>query len=130
MRVTKTHSYNIQIWVGLLENYEEDCITPSTKTKLHTIEEVEGICQRYVNKEKHCVTVTPTKFIYTGGNEPGAVIGLIQYPRFERHSQTLTNEAIAFLVESKVFEFEINYDLAEQPKEAIFALWLKGKRLA
>lgn len=95
MRITKTHSYNIQIWVGLLENYEEDCVTPSTKTKLHTLEEVEGICQRYVNKEKHCVTVTPTKFIYTGGNEPGAVIGFIQYPRFERHSQTLTNEAIA-----------------------------------
>ncbi len=31
-----------------------------------------------------CVTVTPTKFIYRKGSEPGAIIGLIQYPRFLR----------------------------------------------
>lgn len=29
-----------------------------------------------------CVTVTPTDFIYTGGEESGFVIGLVNYPRF------------------------------------------------
>lgn len=29
-----------------------------------------------------CVTVTPTTFIYTGGEETGVIIGLINYPRF------------------------------------------------
>ena len=29
-----------------------------------------------------CVTVTPTKYIYTGGEETGVEIGLINYPRF------------------------------------------------
>lgn len=94
MRIIKTHSYNIQIWVGLLENYEDDCVTPSTKTKLHTIEEVEGICQRWVNKGKHCVTVTPTKFIYTGGNEPGVIIGFIKYPRFPKPNWEIEQRAL------------------------------------
>jgi hypothetical protein len=29
-----------------------------------------------------CVTIEPTKFIYTGGEEQGYVVGLINYPRF------------------------------------------------
>ena len=29
-----------------------------------------------------CVTVTPTDYIYTGGEESGAIIELINYPRF------------------------------------------------
>src|SRR5688572_8578455 len=33
-------------------------------------------------REGLCVTIEPTTFIYTGGEESGAVIGLINYPRF------------------------------------------------
>ena len=29
-----------------------------------------------------CVTVTPTTYIYTGGEEAGFVVGFINYPRF------------------------------------------------
>lgn len=29
-----------------------------------------------------CVTIEPTHFIYTGGEELGYILGLIQYPRF------------------------------------------------
>jgi len=29
-----------------------------------------------------CVTVTPTTFIYTGGEEEGMMIGFVNYPRF------------------------------------------------
>jgi hypothetical protein len=29
-----------------------------------------------------CVTVTPTAFIYTGGEEAGFSVGLVNYPRF------------------------------------------------
>lgn len=32
-----------------------------------------------------CFTVTPTKFIYTGGEEDGFIIGLVNYPRFPKH---------------------------------------------
>lgn len=29
-----------------------------------------------------CVTIEPTTFIYTGGEEDGFVVGLVNYPRF------------------------------------------------
>lgn len=29
-----------------------------------------------------CFTITPTKFIYTGGEEDGFVVGIVNYPRF------------------------------------------------
>lgn len=33
-------------------------------------------------REGLCVTVTPTTFIYTGGEETGFAIGFVNYPRF------------------------------------------------
>ena len=33
-------------------------------------------------REGLCVTIDPTKFIYTGGEESGYVVGLVNYPRF------------------------------------------------
>lgn len=36
-------------------------------------------------REGLCVTVEPTTFIYTGGEEVGYVVGLLNYPRFPSH---------------------------------------------
>lgn len=33
-------------------------------------------------REGLCVTIEPTLFIYTGGEEVGYVVGLVNYPRF------------------------------------------------
>jgi hypothetical protein len=33
-------------------------------------------------REGLCVTIEPTHFIYTGGEEAGYVVGLLNYPRF------------------------------------------------
>lgn len=33
-------------------------------------------------REGLCVTIEPTTFIYTGGEEVGFVVGLVNYPRF------------------------------------------------
>lgn len=77
-------NYNVQIWVGLREGYTDI---------VHTIDEVNQICQEYV-KYGDCVTVTHTQFIYTGGNEPGVIIGYIKYPRFVRTDIEIKNSAI------------------------------------
>ena len=79
-------SYNVQIWVGLQETYDNK--------RLHTIEEVETICQKYVNELKDCITITPTKFKYVNGSESGAVIGWINYPRFPRQRKEIRNRAL------------------------------------
>ena len=41
-----------------------------------------------------CVTVEPTTFIYTGGEESGIVVGLIQYPRFPAKKLALEARAV------------------------------------
>ena len=79
-------AYNVQIWVGLQETYN--------KQKLHSIEEVETICQQFVNEVKDCVTVTPTKFKYVDGGENGAIVGWISYPRFPRSRKEIRKRAL------------------------------------
>jgi len=43
---------------------------------------VETVCREFCDKEGLCVTVTPTTYVYTGGQENGVIVGLINYPRF------------------------------------------------
>jgi hypothetical protein len=40
-----------------------------------------------------CVTIEPTLFIYTGGEETGYVVGLLNYPRFPCDSKSLEDRA-------------------------------------
>lgn len=40
-----------------------------------------------------CVTIEPTTFIYTGGEEVGYVVGLLNYPRFPCEPQQLEERA-------------------------------------
>lgn len=46
------------------------------------LQQIQASLQEYVTVGC-CVTVTPTKYVYTGGTETGAIIGLINYARFE-----------------------------------------------
>ena len=62
---------------------------------VHSIEECWVICQEFVNNVGLCVTVTPTEYIYTNGNEPGAAIGLINYPRFPSEPDVILFHAVA-----------------------------------
>lgn len=41
-------------------------------------------CRMFCDAHGLCVTVTPTKYVYTGGEEDGAIIGLINYARFPK----------------------------------------------
>lgn len=40
-------------------------------------------------REGLCVTIEPTTFIYTGGEESGFVVGLLNYPRFPTPPEVL-----------------------------------------
>lgn len=50
---------------------------------------IEQACRRECLEEGLCVTVEPTRFIYTGGEETGAVVGLLNYPRFPSTPKSL-----------------------------------------
>jgi len=40
-----------------------------------------------------CVTIEPTTYIYTGGEESGYVVGLLNYPRFPCDPKQLEDRA-------------------------------------
>lgn len=46
-------------------------------------------------QEGLCVTIDPTTFIYTGGEEAGFVVGLRNYPKFETPRVRLRERAEA-----------------------------------
>jgi hypothetical protein len=49
-----------------------------------------------------CVTIEPTTYIYTGGEESGYVVGLIQYPRFPATEASILERAE--LITSRLLE--------------------------
>ena len=77
-------SYNVQIWAGLrdingMSSYE--------------IDDVYNIVQKHVDVLGECVSITPTKFIYTNGSEDGVVVGFINYPRFPKEKEEILDRA-------------------------------------
>ena len=68
-------TFKADIYVGLQEGYDGH---------IYRIGEVAKLCQEYCDKTGFGVTVTPTEFIYTDGNETGVIVGIINYPRFPR----------------------------------------------
>jgi len=87
----KVTTYTANIYIGLKEGYTG---------RLHTIDEVYCICQEFVDQIGFCVTVTPTRFVYKNGMEPGAVVGTINYPRYPSQPQDL--EAKAMILANKL----------------------------
>lgn len=84
MKVLK--AYNVQIWVGLRKGYTDEIVSMET---------VRSICDKHINESKNCVTITPTEFRYVAGNEPGVIVGLINYPRFPRTRKEIRKRAFA-----------------------------------
>jgi len=72
-----------------------------------TGENVVEACQKYCNTRGLCVTITETLHVYTGGQEKGYIIGLINYPRFPKSTSEL--EEIAHDLAHYVFE-QTNYE--------------------
>ena len=53
------------------------------------VDDARRVCRRYCMDMGLCVAVTPTSYIYTGGEEAGFVIGLRNYPRFPSFGEEL-----------------------------------------
>ena len=89
MKTVKT--FTATIWVGTKVRETQ---------RVFDIQHVRRICHSLCDEIGLCVTVTPTEFIYTSGledaegGEPGAAIGLINYPRFPSDEQEIRATAI------------------------------------
>ena len=67
-------------------------------------ESAKRICRQYCDDTGFCVTVTKTEYVYTGGQETGIIVGLINYPRFPSDKETMLARAtdIANLLREKL----------------------------
>ena len=74
------------MYVGLRPGYTGSSLSIGTAQQL---------VQNYCNREKLCVTVTPTTYIYVDGSEPGLIVGLLNYPRFPSTGSQLREHAFA-----------------------------------
>lgn len=62
-------------------------IQPTYWVKLYLsgpIEVAKQVLRAECMREGLCVTIEPTTYIYTGGEETGYVVGLLNYPRFPK----------------------------------------------
>jgi ferredoxin len=57
------------------------------------IEVAKQVCREECLSAGLCVTIEPTTFIYTGGEESGYVVGLVNYPRFPATPEALNARA-------------------------------------
>lgn len=57
------------------------------------VEHAKQVIRRYCADSPCCVTVTPTTYIYRGGEESGFVVGIRNYPRFPTDDYTLRTRA-------------------------------------
>ena len=58
------------------------------------IREIEDWCRWICDKEGLCVTVTETRFVYTGGSEKGAEVGLVNYPPYPKTRKEINDMAL------------------------------------
>jgi len=79
-------TYSAIIFLGLKRG--------TTDRRIHSLKDVETYLSSYCDRVGLCVTMTETRFIYTGGSEVGAMIGLINYPRFPSKASDITARAM------------------------------------
>lgn len=57
------------------------------------IQLIKQACTEYCSDVGLCVTVTPTDYVYSHGEESGAIIGLINYPKFPSTPDEINKKA-------------------------------------
>ena len=85
MKIVEANSYSISLYVGFKN------MSDGTQQDIRL---AKHICQKYCDDMGLCVTVTPTEYIYTNGNESGCIIGFINYPRFPQSNKQIFDHAV------------------------------------
>lgn len=82
------------------------------------IEVAKQVIRLRAKKQGMCVTIEPTTYMYSGGEEEGYVIGLINYPRFPASPSAIWNQAM-----------ELGKELREQTGQDSFTVQAPDRTL-
>ena len=80
------------------------------------------ICRAYCDRVGLCVTVTPTTYVYTGGQEAGFIVGLINYARFPSSKCEIDNRAIELASELRIALKQQSFTI-QSNSESTFYSW-------
>jgi hypothetical protein len=75
------------------------------------LEQAKQVCREYCFEVGLCVTVEPVTYIYTGGEEVGVRVGLINYPRFPAEIGEIKGKAEALAVRLMVRLCQHSYSI-------------------
>lgn len=100
----------------------ENKTEPTYTAKIYLSGDIEVIkqeCRKYCMEVGLCVTINPTLFVYTGGEEYGVEIGLINYPRFPATPDKIKAKAIELAGRCRDACYQHSY-LILDPMETIY----------
>lgn len=80
------------------------------------------LCRAHCDAVGLCVTVTPTEYVYTDGQEAGVIVGLINYARFPAEPAAIDEQALT-LAELLRVELGQQSFTIETPTESRFYSW-------
>jgi len=79
-------------------------------------------CQKFCDEVGLCVTVTPTNYVYTNGEETGAIIGLINYARFPKHPQEIFEISERLALKLRIAAAQTSFTIQDD-KTSSFYSW-------
>jgi hypothetical protein len=89
-----------------------------------SLEQAKQVCREYCAEVGFCVTVEPVSFIYTGGEEVGVRVGMINYPRFPRTPHEIMGHAETLAERLRVRLCQGSFSIVT-PTETLFKSWRK-----
>lgn len=69
-----------------------------------------------------CVTIEPTHYIYTQGEEVGYVVGLINYPRFPASNEDIYSQAVALGMKLLMETYQGSFTIVATDKTEFFSI--------
>lgn len=105
MKVVDT--FYVKIYCGRKEGYDG---------KVHSMEYVKSICKDFCNNFQIGLTLTETTFCYVDGDEPGFVVGIVNYPRFPSNPSDLRKKAfsLGYLLIDKLKQQRLSIETPEK----------------
>ena len=84
--------------------------TPTFTARIYVAGDIavaRSVCREFCFGEGLCVTVEPCQYVYTGAEESGFVVGLVNYPRFVWEVERVreTAKRLAVLLAHRCFQW-------------------------